>query len=90
MFEFIMKDIPTRFVKLGSEEVEAVVFFKVLEQFKDSDGIPDYYLSNEKVVEWLAKEGLVEKRKGRGLSITYKRTSKFDDFRIKYQSEYYS
>ena len=89
MFNFIIKDVPTKFVILGDKEVKANNIFSTLEEFEsENDDINGYNLYSRDAADVLVDEGVLEKHIGSRMATLYRKTAKFDKFYDTFMGEY--
>lgn len=88
MFNFFIKPVPTKFVRLCDKDIEADRVHSVLEDFYDDDNINDYRL-NSTVVEVLVKLGVLVKHPGSRMATLYSKTDKFEGFYKRFMEEFY-
>lgn len=89
MFNFFIKPVPTKFVRLGDKDIEADRVCSVLEEFCCDDNINDYYL-NSTVVGILVNLGVLSRHPGSRMATLYSKTDKFDEFYKRFMEEFYN
>lgn len=87
MFKFITKPVPTRFVVIKGEEINADDLFCLLEEFCDDNDINDYNI-NQTIAEILVEEGVLYKHPGERMATLYAKTNKFNVFYDEYVDAY--
>jgi len=78
LFNFLVKDVPTKFVVLSEQEFEVNNVISVLDMFATGDGINNYEL-NEDVANILVYQHVLEKYSDRNTTL-YRKTKNFDRF----------
>jgi len=78
LFNFLVKDVPTKFVVLSEQEFKVDDVVSVLNIFATSDDVNNYEL-NEGVADILVYQHVLEKCSSRNTTV-YKKTENFDRF----------
>ena len=88
-FDFIVKDVPTKFIILSGKEIEANSVFNTLEEFvSENDDINGYNLYSIDTADTLVNEGILKRFTGSRMATLYRKTEKFMPFYKQFIAEF--